>query len=86
MILEKSRLELFVGNFGKTSLFLKNNQLYYSWNGNLNLLLIPITDDTFILDGMLDFKLRMVIENNSVTGFMRVYEDGQEQFQKKNSN
>lgn len=86
IVLEKSRLEFFAGNFGKTSLFLKNNQLYYSWNGNLNLLLIPITDDTFILDGMLDFKLRMVIENNIVTGFMRIYEDGQEQFQKKNSN
>jgi hypothetical protein len=85
MVLEPERLQLFVGDFGKTSLVFKNNALYYVWHNKLNLLLTPITEDTFILDGILDFRIQLVVENGVVTGMKRIYEDGMEQFQEKNS-
>jgi hypothetical protein len=84
IVLDQAILESFVGNFGKTSLVLKNNNLYYSWNKKLNFLLTPITDDIFILDGVLDFRIQLITENGKVTGMKRIYEDGQEGFNEKN--
>ena len=83
IVLEQARLESFVGNFGKGSLVFKDNNLYYLWNGKINFLLKPITDNTFILDGILDFRIQVDIKNDVVTGIKRIYEDGYERFYEK---
>jgi hypothetical protein len=83
IILEHTELESYVGEYGKGDLKFKDNKLYYVWNDKINFLLTPITDDTFILDGILDFRIQVIIKNSVVTGIKRIYEDGYVHFYKK---
>jgi len=76
-------LKSYQGKYGKVELKYENNNLYYKWNNIATLLLIPLEQDLFLLDGVDDFRIKIVSENNSVTGFKRIYEDGQEKFYKK---
>jgi hypothetical protein len=76
-------LKSYQGKYGKVELKYENNNLYYKWNNIATLLLIPLEQDLFLLDGIDDFRIKIVSENNSVTGFKRIYEDGQEKFYKK---
>jgi hypothetical protein len=83
IILEHKKLESYVGEYGKSNLEFKDNNLYYVWNDKINFSLTPITNDTFILDGILDFRIQVIIKNSVVTGIKRIYEDGYERFYPK---
>ncbi|WP_428229378.1 S41 family peptidase [Flavobacterium sp.] len=76
-------LKSYQGKYGKVELKFENNNLYYKWNNMATLLLIPLEQDLFLLDGIDDFRIKIVSKNNSVTGFKRIYQDGQEKFYKK---
>jgi len=80
---EESELKSFVGDYGKGDLNFKENNLYYVWDDKIDFLLTPLTDDTFILEGILDFRIQIIIENNKVKGIKRIYEDGYERFYTK---
>ena len=81
--IEKSKLKSLVGNFGKGSLVFKDNNLYYVWNGKISFLLTPITNDTFVLDGILDFRIKIITKKGLVIGIKRVYENGIERYYAK---
>ncbi|QDW21420.1 S41 family peptidase [Flavobacterium sp. KBS0721] len=76
-------LKSYEGKYGKAELKYENNNLYYNWNNIATLLLKPLEQDLFLLDGINDFRIKIVSENNVVTGIKRIYQDGQERFYKK---
>ena len=76
-------LKSYEGKYGKAELKYENNNLYYNWNSIATLLLKPLEQDLFLLDGINDFRIKIVSENNVVTGIKRIYQDGQEKFYKK---
>lgn len=76
-------LKSYQGKYGKGELKYENNNLYYKWNTTSSLLLIPIEQDFFLVDGVDDFRIKVVFENNVITGIKRVFQDGQERFYKK---
>lgn len=76
-------LKSYQGKYGKVELKYENDNLYYKWNNIATLLLIPLDQDLFLLDGIDEFRIKIVSENNVVTGFKRIYQDGQEKFYKK---
>ncbi|MFH6995423.1 S41 family peptidase [Flavobacterium sp. FlaQc-48] len=76
-------LKSYQGKYGKAELKYENNNLYYNWNNIVTLLLIPLEKDLFLLDGIDDFRIKIVLENNVVTGIKRIYQVGQEKFYKK---
>ena len=76
-------LKSYEGKYGKAELKYENNNLYYNWNNIATLLLKPLEQDLFLLDGINDFRIKIVSENNVVTGIKRIYQDGQEKFYKK---
>jgi Peptidase family S41/N-terminal domain of Peptidase_S41 in eukaryotic IRBP len=71
-------LKSYQGKYGKGELKYENNNLYYKWNNAINLLLIPLQHDLFMVDGISDFRIKIILENNSIIGIKRIYEDGQE--------
>ncbi|MGE6356199.1 S41 family peptidase [Flavobacterium sp. NPDC079362] len=76
-------LKSYQGKYGKVELKFENNNLYYKWNNIATLLLIPLDQDLFLLDGIDDFRIQIVSENGVVTGFKRIYQVGQDKFYKK---
>lgn len=76
-------LQSYQGKFGKTELILESNKLYFNWNNITKLLMTPLESDLFIVDGMDDFRIKIVSENNSVTAIKRIYRNGQERIYKK---
>lgn len=76
-------LQSYQGKFGKTELILESNKLYFNWNNITKLLMTPLESDLFIVDGMDDFRIKIVSENNSVTAIKKIYRNGQERVYKK---
>ncbi|MFH7002016.1 S41 family peptidase [Flavobacterium bizetiae] len=76
-------LKSYQGKYGKSELKLENDNLYYKWNNLFTLLLTPLEQDLFLVDGIDDFRIKVISENNVVTGIKRVYQDGEEKFYKK---
>lgn len=75
-------LKSYQGKFGKSELVFDNN-LYYKWNNIITLLLTPLESDLFIIDGIDDYRIKIVFENKSVTAIKRIYRNGQEKIYKK---
>lgn len=64
-------------------MILESNKLYFNWNNITTLLMTPLESDLFIVDGMDDFRIKIVSENNLVTAIKRIYRNGQERIYKK---
>ncbi|MFP2907441.1 S41 family peptidase [Pyxidicoccus sp. 3LFB2] len=71
-------LKSFAGSYGPSTLVFENGSLWYEWRkGKPRMRAIPMTPDTFRLDGV-DF-VRLRIEKDAsgrVTGLSNLYEDG----------
>jgi len=76
-------LKSYQGKYGKAELKYETNNLYYKWNNMATLLLTPLEQDLFLVDGIDSFRIKIISENNAITGIKRIYQDGQEKFYKK---
>ena len=81
--LDSSILKSYQGKYGKGELTYENNKLYYKWNNAVNFLLTPLQPDLFLLDGINDFRIKIIFKNKAITGIKRIYEDGQERIYPK---
>ncbi len=81
--LDSNVLKSYQGKYGKAELKYENNNLYFKWNNAVTFLLIPLQQDLFLLDGINNFRIKIILENNSITGIKRIYEDGQERIYPK---
>jgi hypothetical protein len=81
--LDSMVLKSYQGKYGKGELKYDNNNLYYKWNNSVSFLLTPLQQDLFLLDGIDDFRIKIILENNSITGIKRIYQDGQEKIYPK---
>lgn len=76
-------LKSYQGKYGKAEIVFEDNSLYYKWNNIVTLLLTPLEQDLFLIDGIDDFRIKIITENKSVTGIKRVFQDGQQRVYKK---
>jgi hypothetical protein len=81
--IDSTVLKSYQGKYGKSELKYDNNNLYYKWNNAVSFLLTPLQQDLFLLDGIDDFRIKIISENNSITGIKRIYQDGQERIYPK---
>jgi hypothetical protein len=81
--LDSMILKSYQGKYGKGELKYENNNLYYKWNNAVSFLMTPLQQDLFLLDGIDDFRIKIIFENNSITGIKRIYQDGQEKIYPK---
>lgn len=82
-VVDSTLLKSYEGKFGKSELVFENNNLYFRWNNIITLLLTPLESDLFTVDGTDDYRIKIVLENNSVTAIKRIYRDGLERIYKK---
>ncbi|OXG04427.1 peptidase S41-like protein [Flavobacterium araucananum] len=76
-------LKSYQGKYAKAALVFEENTLYYKWNNIATFALIPLEQDLFLVDGIDDFRIKVISENNVITGIKRIYQNGQEKFYKK---
>ncbi|MEP6805127.1 MAG: S41 family peptidase [Flavobacterium sp.] len=76
--IDSSILKSYEGKFGKSELKYENDNLYYKWNNIASFLLTPIDQDLFLLNGIDDFRIKVILDKNEVTGIKRVYQNGDE--------
>lgn len=71
-------LHSYEGKFGSAKLILKEDKLYYVLRDKINLLLTPIEQDLFLVEGTDDFRIKVITKNGKTEAIKRVFEDGNE--------
>jgi CubicO group peptidase (beta-lactamase class C family) len=70
-------LESYAGNYGPRRVFLREGYLYYQRGGRPEIRLLPLSRDTFLLEGSLRFRLRFVTDSTGkVTKVKGLYIEG----------
>jgi hypothetical protein len=57
-------MEKFVGDYGPRHIILRDGSLYYKRDGRPEYRLIPLTRNTFALEGYASFRLQFVSDKN----------------------
>lgn len=71
-------LKSYEGKYGRGELVYENSKLYYKWSETISFLLTPLQQDLFLVNGIDEFRVKIIFENNSITGIKRIYNDGHE--------
>ncbi len=69
-------LQSYAGSYGPRTLIVENNQLYYQRENGAKLLLNPLGVDLFELAENNSFRLKIVKQDNQVTGLQGLYDNG----------
>jgi len=62
--LSADEMEIFAGDYGPRHIILRDGSLYYKRDGRPEYRLIPLTKDTFFLDGYARFRLQFILDEN----------------------
>lgn len=76
-------LKSYQGKYGKGQLAYENNNLYYKWNKAITILLTPLQEDLFIVNGIDDFRIKVIVEKGKAVAIKRIYQNGQEKIAPK---
>jgi tetratricopeptide (TPR) repeat protein len=72
-------LKKFVGDYGPRHITMRDDKLFYTRDGGSEILLIPISEDTFALKGINYFQIHFVSgENGKVVKIIGLYLDGRQ--------
>ncbi|MCZ4318385.1 S41 family peptidase [Aequorivita viscosa] len=71
-----STLKSYVGNYGLRIISLEHDNLYYQRQNSMKYKLIPMTNDTFIIEELPDFRIQFVLKNNKVVAIRGFNENG----------
>jgi hypothetical protein len=75
--LEPAVLKSYAGSYGPRTLSFENGSLYYQREGRPKFKMIPMSDDTFMLDGLEGFRVKIEKDaSGKVIGLIGLYEDG----------
>ena len=75
--LSAAEMEKFVGDYGPRHIILRDGSLYYKRDGRPEYRLIPLTRNTFALEGYASFRLQFVSdENGRITKVIGLYIQG----------
>lgn len=69
-------LKKYIGNYGIRTISLEKSNLYYQRNNSTKLKLIPLSDNTFMLTGISDFRIKFVKNESDSLTLIGIYEDG----------
>ncbi|SDE12833.1 S41 family peptidase [Kordiimonas lacus] len=78
-------LASYVGTYGPRTLTLEDGVLHYQREGRPVHRLTPLSDDTFMLDGLENIRLQLVKEDGRVTALRGLYDNGRTDETKRDS-
>lgn len=73
---DPTTLKKYAGKYGPREVRFENNQLIYQRGKGRIYELIPLSNDEFILDGLSNFRIQFLSENNKVVALQGNYQDG----------
>ena len=71
---------LIVANTVRRTLAFKDGQLWYSRDDNPARPLVPLTDDTFFMEDIPYFRIKVDMEDGTVKGLKGLYDNGREDY------
>jgi hypothetical protein len=74
--LPEAILRAYSGQYRSARIFTDNGMLHLQFEDRSSYRLLPISTDYFLLEGRDDLRIRIMTDDNGVTGFERVYSDG----------
>lgn len=84
---DESILRQYAGSYGPRKVWFENGNLYYQREDNPVYKLIPMSEDTFLPEGLDYFKMRFVKDDSgNVTEIMGIYRDGRTDRSPKDKN
>ena len=83
VVVDKKLLASYQGKFGARNLTVKDGSLYYHRGNNKPRKLMALTEDTFMLPGVNDFKLRIVKQEGKVVALEGLYDNGRTDYSAK---
>ncbi|NNF34110.1 MAG: S41 family peptidase [Saprospiraceae bacterium] len=69
-------LEQYAGNYGPRMIKYENGSLFYQREGNPRYMLIPMSTDTFMIEEIPYFRIKIIKEGNNVIAIQGLYNDG----------
>jgi len=76
----KPKLESYTGKYGSARIFKKNNQLYVEPFIGVNVKILPMSEDQFMIPSSYSYHIEFVKEDNEITGLKAILIDGRELF------
>jgi hypothetical protein len=73
---DEKLLQSYAGKYGPRMLSYENGHLYYQREGRAKHQLIPMSDDTFMLEDLSYFRLKVNVENGKATSLTGMYDNG----------
>jgi C-terminal processing protease CtpA/Prc len=74
--IDKSTLELFVGNYGPRVITLEGNNLHYQRGEGTKYKLIPMSDNRFLIKELSYFRIQFESKDDKVTAIFGLYDNG----------
>jgi hypothetical protein len=74
--MDKKTMESYTGTYGPRKISMKNGKLYYQREGNPQYELIPITDNSFMIEAIPYFRIKLISENGKIDHLLGMYNDG----------
>lgn len=84
VIIEKSTLESYIGNYGPRIISMENNILYHQRSGRNKHELIPLSNDEFQLKDLSSFRIKFISEEGQITALEGHYDNGRSDRNLKN--
>jgi hypothetical protein len=81
--IDEATLKFYAGNYGQRIISLENGSLYYQRTGNAKYKLKALDKYLFQPEGLTDFRIRFIVEQNKVTALQGLYDDGGSDMNKK---
>lgn len=82
-IIDSEILKSYQGKYGKSELVYENSNLYYKWNNTVSFMLTPLEQNLFLVNGLDEFRIKIILEKKSISGIARIYQDGHERMYSK---
>jgi hypothetical protein len=74
--LSEETLKSYAGTYGEKKIIFENGELYFFPFPNQKVKLKPLTKDMFELTGIGNVRLKMLLENNTITGIGELFSNG----------
>lgn len=75
-VLGEDLLKTYVGEYGPRTITFKEGDLFYQRTGNSQYKLIPMTKDMFMIEEIPYFRIKMMKQDDRVTGILGMYDNG----------
>lgn len=75
-VVSPAQLQAVVGQYGGREIVLENGTLFYLWNKRFRVALAPLSPDLLSVEGVAEFRYRLVRGDGKVVAIERVHQDG----------